>query len=154
VPKPRLHDVEQAEACQKQVVAQYAKGDVKVYRRKMNDCLVPYFVWDKNRIAVNIADDTREVPDKAALKKDIETNPKSTIVRVPKGGVIAFPASMTESQMKSVCKTTYKQITAAEHKARIKTGSYWFAILGVFFYLLQAGYRVLIYVAFGGVQES
>ena len=150
VPPQRLQYVEQAESCQKQVTAQYAKGDAGVYRKKMDECL------DPKRYATEGPAELQQFPAvtpiKTVLKHDMETNPKGTRVDVPKVGVVAFPVGMKESDVTHRCQLLYDRIAAAEHRAKAITILYAMATLITLFYLPQVVYRLLLYVVFGGHQ--
>ena len=145
-PRARLRYVEQAEACQKRVVADYAKGDVQVYRSKMDECLTA---------EPNVKEDREEeftdvVPIKSVFKQDMETNPKAQKVRVPKVGVVAFPVEFQEKEVEHVCGLLYNRAASVERRAQATMIAYALAVLIAVFYVLQVGYRLLLYVVFGG----
>jgi hypothetical protein len=146
VPGTRLRYVEQAEACQKQVVVDYAKGDVQVYRSKMDACLTPV----PNVKEASEEEFTGVVPIKSVSKHDMETNPKTQKVRVPKVGVVAFPVEMPEKEIEHVCGLLYNCSVSVERQAQATVIGYGLAVLIAVFYLPQVGYRLLLYVVFGG----
>jgi len=147
VPKSRLTYVEHAETCQKQVVAEYAKGDVRVYRSKMNACLTPE---PKESSAEGLEQFTDVVPIKSVFKQDMETNPGARRVRVPKVGVVAFPVGMQGKEVERVCGLLFNRAASAERHAQAVVIAYALAVLIALFYLPQFGYRLLLYVVFGG----
>lgn len=152
VAKARLEFVEQAEACQKRVVAEYADREVELYRSKLRDCLVPDVPGRREESADARTQSTGDVFDKLAFKRDVETDPKAMKIQVPKVGLIAFPASMRENEVTAVCKTLSDNVNAAERRAGALILGYGLAVLVFLFYLSQVGYRLLLYVVFGGKQ--
>jgi hypothetical protein len=147
VPLSRLRYVEQAESCQEQATAQYAKADTAVYRSKMDECLDPKR-YAKESPATQESSEVLLLK-KVALKREMETNHKGW-VEVPKVGVVAFPGDMEKSEITHRCQLLYDRSAAAERRAKIITISYALAVLIALFYVLQIVYRAFLYVVFGG----
>jgi hypothetical protein len=149
VPKARLRYVERAEACQKQVVAEYAKGDVELYRSKMNACIKP--VADVREGSEETLQRFTDVtPIKQSFKQEMEANPQSrVVVEIPTVGTVAFPGGMQRKEVESVCGLIYKRAAAADRQVQALMIIYALALLTVAFYLPQIGYRLLLYVLFG-----